>query len=139
MNDNIKIIDNSRKIKKAMQDGVEAALEAIGNQAVSYAKHIITTESRVDTGNLRNSINHQVEMDEEAVYVGTNVEYAVYNEYGTGKYAGGTNKGWYYKDDSGNWHYTEGMKGIHMIRDSVSGHEKEYKSIAQDEIKKHLP
>ncbi len=77
MADDVIIVDNSEKFIRAMRDGVEAALEAIGNQAVSNAKHIITTESRVDTGNLRNSINHQVEMDEEAVYVGTNVEYAV--------------------------------------------------------------
>ena len=77
MANDVIIVDNSKEFIKAMQEGVEAALEAIGNQAVSHAKHIITTESRVDTGNLRNSINHQVEMDEEAVYVGTNVEYAV--------------------------------------------------------------
>ena len=37
----------------------------------------------MDTGNLRNSITHAVESGEDAVYVGTNVEYAPYVEMGT--------------------------------------------------------
>lgn len=39
----------------------------------------------VDTGTLRNSITHEVHPNEESVYVGTNIEYAPYVEYGTSK------------------------------------------------------
>lgn len=55
------------------------ALEAIGLKAEGYAKALCP----VDTGNLRNSITHQVSLSEDGVYIGTNVEYAPYVELGT--------------------------------------------------------
>ena len=54
-------------------------LEAVGLTAERYAKALCP----VDTGRLRNSISHAVEGD--SVYIGTNVEYAVYVEKGTRK------------------------------------------------------
>lgn len=58
---------------------MRVALEEVGLTAERYAKRICP----VDTGRLRNSITHQVNMSEKAVYVGTNVEYAPYVELGT--------------------------------------------------------
>lgn len=141
--------NNSDEFKRRMREGVEAALEAIGNQAVSHSKQIITQKVPrhsdswyTPTGNLRNSISHQVKMDDNAVYIGTNVEYAIYNEYGTGKYADGDEPGrtgpWRYQDESGVWHKTEGMSALHFLRDAVQGHENEYKSIAYQLIKNKL-
>ena len=49
------------------------ALERCGEQAEGYAKDL----TPVDTGNLRNSITHQVDEGESAVYIGTDVEYAL--------------------------------------------------------------
>lgn len=143
------VADNSEEFKRRMKEGVEAALEAIGIQAVSHSTQIITQNIPrnadswyTPTGNLRNSISKQVKMDDNAVYIGTNVEYAIYNEYGTGKFADGDKPGktgpWWYQDDAGNWHRTEGMKAIHFLRDSVQGHENEYEGIAKQEIEKHL-
>lgn len=143
------VADNSEEFKRRMKEGVEAALEAIGNQAVSHSTQIITQNIPrhadswyTPTGNLRNNVNKQVKMEENAVYIGTNVEYAIYNEFGTGKYADGDKPGrtgpWWYQDDAGNWHKTEGMKAIHFLRDSVQGHENEYEGIAKQEIEKHL-
>jgi len=45
---------------------------------------------RVDTGRLRASITHEVEKSKDEVTgrVGSNVEYAVYQEYGTSKMSG---------------------------------------------------
>ena len=54
-------------------------LEAVGLTAERYAKALCP----VATGRLRNSISHAVEGD--SVYIGTNVEYAVYVEKGTRK------------------------------------------------------
>ena len=53
------------------------ALEKIGLVAEGYAKRLCP----VDTGRLRNSITHTT--DDDAAYIGTNVEYAVYVEMGT--------------------------------------------------------
>lgn len=73
MDMDIKItVDNSADVIEAKNAAVMRALEAIGLQAEGYAK----LKAPVDTGRLRNSITHSVAPEEEAVYVGTNVEYA---------------------------------------------------------------
>lgn len=66
--------DNSEEIREGLKEGIERALEAIGAQVENYAKMLCP----VDTGNLRNSITHEVEPSEEAVYIGSAVEYAAY-------------------------------------------------------------
>lgn len=62
--------DNSKEVQKALKAAIKRGLEAIGMNAEGYAKEL----SPVDTGRLRNSISHAV--DEDAAYIGTNVEYA---------------------------------------------------------------
>lgn len=132
-----RLVNHSDEVLRALESQVEAALEAVGNQGVTYVKNVITEESRVDTGAMRNSINHQVVMSENAVYIGTNSPYAVYNEYGTGIYAEG-GKGrktpWRYVDDKGVGHWTRGMKPIHMIKNGIGNNLEELKQI----IKKYL-
>lgn len=71
--------DNTDEVLKGLSDAVERALTRIGLAAEGYAKK----ECPVDTGNLRNSITHEVVQSEKAVYIGTNVEYAAYVELGT--------------------------------------------------------
>lgn len=70
--------DNSEQIASAIHKAVAAALEEIGLAAERFAKRACP----VDTGRLRNSITHALNMDEESVYIGTNVEYAPYVELG---------------------------------------------------------
>ena len=64
--------DNSQQILAALEKGKRNALTAIGATAETYAKK----ETPVCTGRLRNSISH--ETDKEAVYIGSNVEYAAF-------------------------------------------------------------
>lgn len=71
--------DNTAEIIALAKDAVRVALEAVGLQAEGYAKRY----APVDTGRLRNSITHTT--DDDSAYVGTNVEYAPYVEYGTSK------------------------------------------------------
>lgn len=71
--------DNTDEVLKGLSDAAERALTRIGFEAEGYAKK----ECPVDTGNLRNSITHEVVQSEKAVYIGTNVEYAAYVELGT--------------------------------------------------------
>ncbi len=77
--------DNTELIKQATRQAVRVALEAVGLQAENNTKTQITKVGAVDTGRLRNSITHT--SDEDTAYVGTNVEYAAYVEYGTSKMA----------------------------------------------------
>ena len=64
--------DNTEQIIAQKNEAVLRALEIIGqvveNSAAGYAP--------VDTGNLRNSITHEVDDGEHCVYIGSNVEYA---------------------------------------------------------------
>lgn len=71
--------DNTEEASQGIQRAIDRALEEIGLAAEGYAKRACP----VDTGNLRNSITHAVEGSEDAVYVGTDVEYAPYVEMGT--------------------------------------------------------
>lgn len=73
--------DNTEQIIAEKNEAVLRALEIIGqvveNSAAGYAP--------VDTGNLRNSITHEVDDGEHCVYIGSNVEYAPYQELGTSR------------------------------------------------------
>ena len=97
--------DNSQQILSALEKGIKNGLEAIGLTAETYAKKA----TPVDTGRLRNSISH--ETDKEAVYIGTNVEYAPYVELGTSR-----------------------AKAHHMLQKAATEHSAEYKQLAEDAI-----
>lgn len=131
--------DNSDEVLRELDSKIEAILEAWGIQGVGAVVDIITSEGRVDTGAMRNSISHQVDAGDQSVYIGTNIEYAIYHELGTGIYlegGGGRQTPWSYQDASGNWHRTRGMKPIHMIKNGVSGSVNDFKSIANDILKR---
>lgn len=75
---------NTHLLKQASEEAIYKALEAVGMQAENYAKGLCP----VDTGNLRNSITHEVE-NETTVAIGSNVEYAAYVEMGHRTATGG--------------------------------------------------
>ena len=71
--------NNTEQVAAALNSAIAKALTKIGQQAEGNAKLICPT----DTGRLKNSITNQIDMQENAVYIGTNVEYAPYVELGT--------------------------------------------------------
>lgn len=109
----VEITDNSPAAIKAMEEAVAGALEVIGLKAEEYAKRELNGEfgapKRIDTGNLRNSVTHDVQKQENAVYVGTNVEYAPYVHEGTAR-----------------------MAPNRFLRNAVEGHAEEYQRILKD-------
>ena len=98
--------DNTDEVLAALKKAKKRGLEAIGLTAEGHAKK----ETPVDTGRLRNSISHAA--DDEAAYVGTNVEYAPYVELGA-----------------------RGRQGKHMLQRAASEHADEYKQIMEDALK----
>lgn len=124
--------DYSADVLNEFHDAVLRALERCGEQAEGYAKDL----APVDTGRLRNSISHQVDDSENAVYIGTNVSYAPYVELATGIYAdGGRPTPWVYQDDNGNWHWTAGNPAQPFLKPAVADHPKTYRNIIEDELK----
>lgn len=81
LNIEVKLDINTKALKNAAAEQIQAALEEIGMKAENHAKLICP----VDTGLLRNSITHTQE-DKTAI-IGSNVEYAPYVELGTSKRA----------------------------------------------------
>ena len=98
--------DNTAEALAALKRAKRRGLEAIGLTAEGYAKR----ETPVDTGRLRNSISHAT--DDEAAYIGTNVEYAPYVELGA-----------------------RGRQGKHMLQRAATEHAAEYKQIMEDALK----
>lgn len=92
----------------ALPEQIEQALIAIGMTAETYAKQ----ECPVDTGRLRNSITHEVDMSEQAAFIGSNVEYAAYVELGTSR-----------------------QKAQPYLRPAAENHSFEYKALAQSALK----
>lgn len=106
----VQITSKAPEVLQAMREQVLKGLEAIGQEAEGYAKD----ETPVDTGRLRNSITHEVIPQEDAVYIGTNVEYAPYVEYGEYKHTTGKN---------------------HFLRDAATNHSDHYKAIMEAALK----
>ena len=73
--------NNAAQVENAIDQSIAKALTMIGQQAEGYAKLMCP----VDTGRLRNSITNQIDLQENAVYIGTSVEYAPYVELGTSR------------------------------------------------------
>ena len=123
--------DHSAEVLSALDAAIAWGLETCGLVAEGYAKKLCP----VDTGNLRNSITHTVDSGEKAAYVGTDSEYAVYVEMGTGKYvAGGRPTPWVYKDAQGNWHMPHGQRAQPYIKPEVADHAQQYQKIIKSEL-----
>lgn len=95
----------------------------------------------VDTGQLRQSITHQV-IDSTGI-IGTNVEYAPYVEYGTGKYASGPYEGkgrqtpWAFIDPkTGDLIWTAGGRPHPFLEPALLENEQEILKLIEEEIKK---
>lgn len=73
--------DNTGQVVDGIDSAIGVALEEIGLLAENYAER----KCPVDTGNLRGSITYEVDTGGNAVYIGTNVEYAPYVELGTSR------------------------------------------------------
>lgn len=132
-------LNNINLVQEALKSQCLKALEMCGFEAERYAKESLTKSKAVDTGNLRNSVTHEIDQTGENEYkmsVGTNTEYAIYVEMGTGKYtAGGRQDPWAFQDAKGDWHMTHGMKARPYIKPAISANEKTYKTIIKDKLK----
>lgn len=132
----VKVNSNKQAILDEFRQQKKVALEAVGLQGETNAKMHISAVGAVDTGRLRNSLTHAT--DDDSAYIGTNVEYGIYVELGTGIYAseGGRSTPWSYKDDEGNWHTTVGMKPRPFLAPAVQEHIDEYKELVENYMRK---
>ena len=128
----IDLTDNTSLTKEDIQAACIRALEKCGLKAEDYAKNLCP----VNEGNLRNSITHHVDISELLCRIGSNSEYAVYVELGTGiYYPGGRQTPWVYQDAHGNWHLTNGQRAQPYLKPAVADHVAQYKRIIEEEMR----
>ena len=101
------IIDNSAKVLAEFKRKKERGLKLIGEKAVDHAQLPISSGGHmpVDTSRLKNSVAYQVSGND--VYIGTNVEYAPYQEFGTSR----------------------GITAKHFLKHAAADHNDEYREI----------
>ena len=101
--------DFSVQVKGAMNDAIKTYLYEAGGELEAQVKR----NSRVGTGQLKNSWSYKVDEKDGICTVGSPLENAIWEVFGTGEYAlhgDGRKGGWFYKDDEGKWHHTYGKK-----------------------------
>lgn len=137
MSKNIEYRDNTDEVLSALEAAIKRGNEAIGMTAERHAKK----KCPVDTGRLRNSITYALAGEEthvksyrankggkeretytyegtadgekgSGVYIGTNVEYAVFVENGA-----------------------QGRTAVHFLQDAAANHSDEYKKLMEDSMK----
>ena len=101
--------DNTSEILSKLKAAKHRGLVAIGMTAEGHAKKELYPGHGLDTGRLRNSITNSVY--EDAAYIGTNVEYAIWVEVGA-----------------------RGRAGIHFLRNAASNHAEEYAGLLRDSL-----
>lgn len=127
----MKFVDNSEAVKRELERaairGLIKASLMVEGQAVLLAP--------VDKGGLRDSIGYKVDESELVAYIGTNCEYAIYVEFGTGEFAengNGRKGGWVYKTPNGEVHFTYGMPPQPYLRPAFRQNQKAIRDILAD-------
>ena len=133
----LEINDYSEEVLAELDKVLDLATEDIGINAQKFAVGHISgqydvKDKAVDTGNLRRSITYatRTEEDKHKIYLGTNVDYAIYVELGTGDQGKGTGKKWIYYDKTrGQFVRTSGMRKRPFIRPAIEQHTQFYRAL----------
>ena len=118
-------VDNTDAILKATDEAIYNALDIIGNKAADYAAGL----APVDTGNLRNSMTSEVDMNRKLVTIGTAVKYAPSVEFGHHQEVGR------YVPAIGKRLVREFVPAQPFLQPAIERHLDEYKHIFESELK----
>lgn len=111
---------NKDEVLAACKEKINDWLEAIGSDAAQTSANFAPVGTPESTGipnyiggTLKNSISHEVDAENQCVYIGTNVEYAPYQEFGTSR----------------------GIVGKHYLQFGCTAHQAEYKEMLEQVLK----
>ena len=106
---------NLKQVTSKIELEIYNALEEVGGAVEAQVKQ----NQRVDTGQTKGSWRHYVSAREHAVYIGSNYDNAIWEEFGTGVYAlngNGRKTPWVYTPDDGRTFYrTKGKKPLRPL------------------------
>lgn len=101
--------DYSIEVKTAINDAIIAFLHEAAGELEAQVKR----NTPVDTGQLKGSWDYKVYEHKGEAVIGSPLENAIWNEFGTGQYAlhgDGRKTPWKYQDIKGEWHTTTGKR-----------------------------
>lgn len=108
--DRIKFESHLDEVTRAIEEAVNQALEEAAGELEAQVKQ----NTRVDTSQTKGSWDHIVDEREHVAYVGSPLQNAIWEEFGTGIHAlngNGRKTPWTYTPDDGNTFYrTRGKK-----------------------------
>ena len=128
----VEVLGVDRLAKKLKPADLKDAL----NESCLLVENTAKENCPVDSGQLRNSITSNV--SGETGEVGTNVEYGVYVEYGTGVFNPGTTTPSSYQDASGEWHTTTGQKPQPFLVPALDSNRDKILNIFKEKVKEGL-
>lgn len=111
----VKLENNTMKIKNLLNESAIAYLY----EASGELQHEVQNNSRVDTGQLKGSWRYEVNESNLESVIGSPLENAIWEEFGTGEYAvngDGRKGGWFYVDAKGKGHFTRGKSPQHAFQ-----------------------
>ena len=114
MANNVEFHDYSIEVKARINDAMIAALHEASGEIVSQTVRNYDSAHRVATGQTKGSFTYAVDESKLESQIGSPLENAIWEEFGTGVYAlngDGRKTAWRYQDEKGDWHTTTGKKG----------------------------
>lgn len=130
--------DYTIKVKSAIDDRVDAALELAAGELESQVKR----NSRVDTGKTKNSFTHRITgsfmAGQYEAHIGSPDENAIWEEFGTGEYAlngNGRKGGWVYQAPKGEFYFTYGKKPSRAFWKAYTSLKSKLISLIQNQLK----
>lgn len=132
---NIKFKDYSDEVSENIKSNIIKALHEAAGVIASQAKQ----NSRVDTGQLKGSWNYELDKSNYQAHIGSPLENAIWEEFGTGEYAiGGKGRkgGWKYQDRKGKWHFTRGKTPNRTLTNAFKTKKKSVEAIFERNLKK---
>lgn len=114
MSGNVEFIDNSAKVKAALDKSIIAFFHEVGGEIVSQAAR----RTRVDTSQLKGSWDYIIDEGTKTVTIGSPEQNAIWEEFGTGMYAlkgDGRKTPWKYKHPKYGWVTTHGKTPQRML------------------------
>lgn len=131
--------DFTLEIKGLLEDLAPAVLEEVGGELASAVKR----NTAVKTGKTKDSWRHEVTQrgQDYQVAVGSPLENAIWEEFGTGDYAlhgGGRKGGWAYVDEDGKWVFTHGKRPKRPLWNAINDNQARLIQHIQDAFRREL-
>lgn len=126
--------DNSVEVKEAINEAILAWLYEAAGEIEAQVKR----NTPVDTGQLKGSWEYKVDETKQEAVIGSPIENAIWNEFGTGQYAlngDGRKTPWVWQDVKGNWHTTRGKRPQRSLYHAFETSKAKLQKALEDKLK----